>query len=104
MGEALTAVPSSTFALYVNTAALMWVFGFMLVEARRSWYLPCDAPLPAYVAVVGGAGLLLAIMDFVADVFKDPMPPMTKLEQSNAKDARRRRLIAYQWLLAAGLA
>ncbi len=38
------------------------------------------------------------------DVFKDPMPPVTKAEQLSAKDARKRRLYAYGWVLAFVLA
>jgi len=90
--------PASTFGLYVNTAALVWLFGFMIVEARRSWALPCDAPLGTYVLGVGALGVLLAVLDFVIDVFKDPMPPITKLEQAKANEGRRRKLIAYGWV------
>jgi len=35
-----------------------------------NWSLPCDAPLHAFVAVVGGAGLALTLLDFLRDVFK----------------------------------
>ena len=93
--------PSSTFALYVNTSALVWVFGFMLVEVKRSWMLPCDVPLPGFVLGVALLGLLLTLAGFVGAVFKDQMPPVTKLEQARARDERRRKLYAYGWLMGA---
>ena len=91
--------PASTFALYVNTAALLWLFGFMLIEVGRSWRLPCDAPLKSFVLVAAALGISLALTDFVADVFKDGMPPVTKLEQTAAKEDRKRKLRTYGWLL-----
>jgi hypothetical protein len=93
--------PVSTFALYVNTSALVWLFGFMLLEVILSSKLPCDAPLHTFVLGAAVLGLFIAIVDFVADVFKDPMPPVTKLEQTRAKDDRRRRLHTYAWLTVA---
>ena len=38
----LVANPASTFPLYVNSAALVWLFVFLLVEVQRSWELKCD--------------------------------------------------------------
>jgi len=90
--------PSSTFALYVNTAAILWLFGFMAIEVVRSWRLPCDAPLHAFVIGAAGLGLAAALADFVADVFRDPMPPVTKVEQSQAKEERKRKLQMYAWV------
>ena len=37
-------------------------------------------------------GVCVALVDFIADVFKDPMPPVTKAEQMSAKDERKRKL------------
>lgn len=62
--------PASTFGLYVNTAALVWLFGFMIIEVYRSWELPCDQPLRAYVLGVGSLGVAIALIDFVGEVFK----------------------------------
>jgi len=92
--------PASTFGLYVNTAALVWLFAFIIVEARRSWGVPCDVPLVEYVLGVGVIGVCLAVADFVREVFKDPMPPITKLEQAKQKEERRRRLTVYGWAAA----
>jgi len=97
------AQPTSTFALYVNTAALVWLFGFMIVEVCRSWGLPCDAPLAMYVLGVSAIGLLLSLVDFVLDIYRDPMPPITKLEHTRAMEDRRRRIVMYGWLLMAAL-
>ena len=90
--------PASTFGLYVNTAALAWLFGFMIIEARSAATLPCDAPLGTYVLGVGAIGMAMCLFDFVLEVFKDPMPPLTKLEQAKQKDDLRRRLVAYGWV------
>ena len=59
--------PASTFALYVNTAALLWLFGFMLIEVSRSWRLPCDAHLHAFVLGAAILGVTLALVDFIAE-------------------------------------
>ena len=59
----------STFPLYVNTAALLWLFGFMLVEAHRASGVPCDAPLGTFVGGIGLLGVTLAVVSFVRDVF-----------------------------------
>jgi hypothetical protein len=99
----LVANPASTFPLYVNSAALVWLFVFLLVEVQRSWELKCDAPLHLFVLIVGLGGLLLTMLSFVLSVFQDPMPPITKLEQSRARDERLRRLYTYGWIVVAGL-
>jgi hypothetical protein len=62
--------PMSTFALYVNTAAVLWLFGFMLVEVWRGWRLPCDVPLHTFVLVAAVLGVAVALADFIADVFR----------------------------------
>lgn len=93
--------PASTFALYVNTAALVWLFGFMIVEVYQSWSLPCDAPLATYVLGVSTLGLLLSLLDFILEIFRDPMPPITKLEHTKAKEDRSRRLVMFGWVVAA---
>ena len=56
-----------------------------------------------FVGVVGISGLLLTVIDFLSDVFKDPMPPMTKLEQGQAQASRRLRMKAIAYILAATL-
>jgi len=90
--------PNSTFGLYVNTAALVWLFGFMVFEARRAWDLACDQPLAEFVLGVGVLGVSLSLMEFIANIFKDPMPPITKLETAApARDERRRKILAYTW-------
>ena len=91
--------PASTFALYVNTAALLWLFGFMLIEVSRSWRLPCDAHLHAFVLGAASLGVTLALVDFIADVFKDPLPPMTRSEQTEMREERKRKLKAYGYIL-----
>lgn len=90
--------PAPTLASYINTAALVWLFGYMLVEVRREYGMACDAPLPAYVMGVAALGSLLSVADFVGGVFKDPMPLVTKLEQEQAKEERKRKLAALGWL------
>jgi hypothetical protein len=92
---------NSNFALYVNTTALCWFFTYLLVEVRRNWLLACDAPLHVFVGAVAVLGLGLSVLDFMHDVFKDPMPPLTKAEQSSAKGWRKSRLAALAWLLGA---
>jgi len=72
----------------------------MLLEVVRSWQLACDVPLTTFVLGASGLGLGMALSDFVTDVFKNPMPPLTKLEHTRAKDDRRRRIVGYGWLLA----
>lgn len=72
----------------------------MILEVMLSRALPCDAPLHAFVLGAAVLGLGMTLADFVADVFKDPMPPVTKIEQARAKDERRRRIHAYGWLSA----
>ena len=65
--------PQSTFALYVNTAALVWLYGYMLIEVVCSWRLACDVPLTTFVLGASGLGLSMALSDFVTDVFKNPV-------------------------------
>jgi hypothetical protein len=72
----------------------------MMLEVGRSWSMPCDAPLTTFVLVVASFGMIAALVDFAGEVFKDPMPPMTKLEQSRAKEERKAKLTTYAWLLA----
>jgi len=48
-------------------------------------------------------GLLLSLVDFVLDIYRDPMPPITKLEHTRAMEDRRRRIVMYGWLLMAAL-
>ena len=91
----------STFALYINTSVLLWLFGFLLLEARRSWSLPCDVPLASFVLGAGVLGMLLTVASFVGEVYADPLPPVTKLEQSRAREERRRKLLAYGWMMGA---
>jgi len=90
---------TSNFALYVNTTALCWFFVYLLIEVKRNWLLSCDAPLHSFVGAVAMLGLAISLVDFLHDVFKDPMPPLTKAEQSSAKGWRRSRLAALAWLL-----
>jgi len=90
---------TSNFALYVNTTALCWFFVYLLIEVKRNWLLSCDAPLHSFVGAVAVLGLAISLVDFLHDVFKDPMPPLTKAEQSSAKGWRRSRLAALAWLL-----
>ena len=73
--------------------------GVYLPAPLRSWQLPCDAPLHTFVLGAACLGLVLALTDFIADVFRDPMPPLTKQEQSAAKDERRRKLSLYTYVL-----
>ena len=56
---------------------------YLLLEVSRNARLPCDAPLHTFVGFVGALGLAFALVDFLHDVFKDPMPPVTKLEQGS---------------------
>ena len=49
-----------------------------LLEVSRSWRLPCDTPLFTFVLGAASLGVALALIDFVASVFKDPLPPVTK--------------------------
>jgi len=95
--------PVSTFALYVNTTALVWFFGYLLLEVRRSWSLPCDVPLHLFVSLFAVGGVALSLADFLREIFKDPMPPLTKLEHSYAREGRQRRMLAYAWLSGAVL-
>ena len=95
------ATPTSTFALYVNTAALVWLFGYMLLEASHSFRLPCDAPLPTFVVGAAGVGLALALGSFISEVFRDPLPPVTKVEHARAREDRKRKVYALGYLLAA---
>jgi len=90
---------TSNFALYVNTTALCWFFVYLLIEVKRNWLLSCDVPLHSFVGAVAMLGLAISLVDFLHDVFKDPMPPLTKAEQSSAKGWRRSRLAALAWLL-----
>lgn len=90
--------PASAFALYVNTTALLWFFGYLLLEASHSWTLPCDVPLQSFVTTFALVGIALSLADFLREVFKNPMPPLTKLEQSSAREGRQRRMQAYVWL------
>ena len=55
--QSTIANPVSNFALYVNTTALVWFFGYMLLEVHRSWYSPCDVPLHSYVSLFGAPRL-----------------------------------------------
>ncbi len=98
--DAPVIAPVSNFALYVNTTALCWFMLYFLFEAHRSWDQPCAQPLRTFVGVTAAAGLTFTLLDFMRDVFQDPMPPMTKVEQAKARDRRRRRLTLYAWLLA----
>jgi len=97
--EAPMLSPTSNFALYVNTTALAWFFIYLLLEVRKNWLLPCDAPLHSFVGAVGLLGLAISLLDFLHDVFKDPMPPLTKAEQTSAKGWRRTKMVAAAWLL-----
>ena len=120
--------PTSNFALFVNTCAgqfgailcnclnsservpvtsrrrtaLCWLFTFFLLEVRKNWDLPCDAPLHVFVGAVAALGLALSLADFFHDVFKDPMPP-TRAEQAALRSSRKRRAVVYGWLLLAVL-
>jgi hypothetical protein len=94
--------PTSNFALFVNTTALCWLFTFFLLEVRKNWDLPCDAPLHVFVGAVAALGLALSLADFFHDVFKDPMPP-TRAEQAALRSSRKRRAVVYGWLLLAVL-
>ena len=93
--------PVSNFALYVNTTALVWFFGYMMLEVGRAWYSPCDVPLHSYVSLFAVTGIALSVADFLRAIFKDPMPPITKLEQSYARVGQQRRMVAYSWLTGA---
>lgn len=62
--------PSSTFALYVNCAGVLWLFGYMILEVGRSWHMACDAPLHLFVLGAAILGVTLALADFIADVFR----------------------------------
>ena len=92
------ASPAAPFASYVNTAALVWLFGYMLVEVRREWAMPCDAPLSAFVLGIALVGGLLSVFDFVGGVFRNPMPPVTKEEHERARAERKAKLAALGWL------
>jgi len=94
---------TSNFALFVNTTALSWFFIYLLLEVQRNWLLPCDAPLHVFVGAVALLGLVISLADFLHDVFKDPMPPISKAEHSSAKGWRHYRMVAAGWLLAAVL-
>ena len=82
--------------------ALCWLFTFFLLEVRKNWDLPCDAPLHVFVGAVAALGLALSLADFFHDVFKDPMPP-TRAEQAALRSSRKRRAVVYGWLLLAVL-
>ena len=45
-------------------------------------------------------GIALSVGDFLREMFKDPMPPLTKLEHTYAREGRQRRMLAYSWLAA----
>lgn len=95
---AVVASPTSSFALYVNTTALAWFFAYFLVEVGRERGAPCDAPLASFVSAFAWTGLVLTVADFLRQAFADPMPPLTKLEQTQARDATRRRMAMAAWL------
>ena len=85
-----------------DRTALCWLFTFFLLEVRKNWDLPCDAPLHVFVGAVAALGLALSLADFFHDVFKDPMPP-TRAEQAALRSSRKRRAVVYGWLLLAVL-
>ena len=82
----------TAFAHLRDRTALCWLFTFFLLEVRKNWDLPCDAPLHVFVGAVAALGLALSLADFFHDVFKDPMPP-TRAEQAALRSSRKRRAV-----------
>ena len=109
VGAGCLAPGRSLLALFVNTAALLWLFVYVLIEVVWNWGLNVDTSNDAFgwalrVGSEGGlspspdhwlllifaiAGIVFVVLFFMFNVFVPPPPPPRSAVQ--AEDARVRR-------------
>jgi len=106
VGAGCLAPGRSLLALFVNTAALLWLFVFFLIEIIFNWGLTCDAliggpsPLHWMILVFAITGIVLTLAYFLFEIFTPPpAPPRSQLEAEAARIRRRGRMFGYACLL-----
>jgi hypothetical protein len=101
----------SVIALFVNTAAMLWFFIYLLWTLSGSWEVVCvsrdpgtafakdpmgwlvrGAPSPTHwlLLVFGVTGALLVFLSFVRDLFAAPLPPPRSYYEAAVWRGRRR--------------
>jgi hypothetical protein len=108
VGAGCLAPGRSLLALFVNTAALLWLFVYVLIEVIWNWGLSvdtCDAfgwvnlsPSPDHWLLLTFAivGIVIVALFFMYNVFvAPPPPPRSALDAENAKVSRRGKICTY---------
>lgn len=60
---------AAVFAIYVNHAAFMWFFLYILFEAHKERTLECDKPLRTFLYVFSGIGAAFTFFHFLFEMF-----------------------------------
>ena len=102
VGAGCLAPGKSLLALFVNTAALLWLFVYVLIEVIWNWGLSVDAceaygwfdlsPSPDHWLLLSFAivGIVVVALFFMYNVFvAPPPPPRSAIDAENAKVRRR---------------
>jgi len=108
VGAGCLAPGRSLLALFVNTAALLWLFVYVLIEVIWNWGLSVDtcehfgwfnaSPSPDHWLLLTFAivGIVIVALFFMYNVFvAPPPPPRSAIEAENAKVARRGKICTY---------
>ena len=117
VGAGCLAPGRSLLALFVNTAALLWLFVYVLIEVIWNWGLSvdtsvnlsarssCDAfgavnlsPSPDHwlLLVFAIVGIVIVTLFFMYNVFvAPPPPPRSTIDAENAKVSRRGKICTY---------
>jgi len=112
----------SVIALFVNTAALLWFFLYLLFDLSSSWgdvcpsrdpgtsfssdpwgWLTAGAPSPIHwlLLIFAVAGIVIVLLSFFQDIFTPPRPPPRSYYEAALWRGRRQVLIV---LMIMGLA
>ena len=102
VGAGCLAPGKSLLALFVNTAALLWLFVYVLIEVIWNWGLSVDAceaygwfdlsPSPDHWLLLSFAivGIVVVSLFFMYNVFvAPPPPPRSAIDAENAKVRRK---------------
>ena len=110
VGAGCLAPGKSLLALFVNTAALLWLFVYVLIEVIWNWGLSVDAceaygwfdlsPSPDHWLLLSFAivGIVVVALFFMYNVFvAPPPPPRSAIDAENAKVRRRGETCTYPY-------
>ena len=110
VGQGCLAPGKSLLALFVNTAALLWLFVFFLIEVTWNWGLTCDpvsssigpSALHWMILCFAITGIVCVVGYFLYEVFTSPpSPPRSAVEADGARVRRRGRVLGYSCLFFA---